>query len=754
MRKRTILFSLLFTLFVTSVNANVLVLNQRGNQVNSITNNKYYVIAGYAQDGSTTNFLYDTGAGIKATSLTTGTITSNLFVWRLKGNANDGYIIQNMSTGNYMNLGSSDGSAITMGAVSQNLSIVFDANNYAMIYNTSTNQAIDVGWNGTSPITWTADNTPTGSRRLFIYEAEMAYRDLPDWSVNLPTGYMSVGCQATTMVPAAAGTDNDHWYIITQVRGGESAMYDVGAGQTLKRGDTSMTSASLNGTTGNYAADYLVRFVPTETNGVYHIQFANGHYITSDLTTGTIPANYFFYNINGTTDHFGWNITSDGSTYGSIVDNNGAGYTLAFWDSGKVTATSGNNNWYIYPVTFFENGDYTWYTIQNKNAGYLSLNSEYMDGNKLLLTNTTRPGDRKALWRVERQSNGTYRFYNYTTGPDRVLAFSGSEANARAQMVDASIPADDATYTTYFTFYDESAYTNGTEAYIRLGASGSNYWNKRGNYLALWNSTWAVGDSGSTFYFTEADPDDYDDQAYSEFYAVNGVNSFEAPHPLTLWYNQPSTKTGVSNEWMEYALPIGNGQLGATEQGKIYTDEIQFNEKTLWTGTSSIKGNPNHGCYRNFGSVMVRDISNTFSLEDDSAPVQNYLRYLDIEDAIAGVQFQSPDLSTTYKREYLSSNPDQVIAAHYTSEGGKKLNLRFTYEPGSGINASMPVYTDGTASFSGKLDIVSYHTMFKVISDGTVTTSDTKIVVSDATEVLLLLTGGTDYNGLPSDGFV
>ena len=754
MRKRTILFSLLFTLFVTSVNANVLVLNQRGNQVNSITNNKYYVIAGYAQDGSTTNFLYDTGAGIKATSLTTGTITSNLFVWRLKGNANDGYIIQNMSTGNYMNLGSSDGSAITMGAVSQNLSIVFDANNYAMIYNTSTNQAIDVGWNGTSPITWTADNTPTGSRRLFIYEAEMAYRDLPDWSVNLPTGYMSVGCQATTMVPAAAGTDNDHWYIITQVRGGESAMYDVGAGQTLKRGDTSMTSASLNGTTGNYAADYLVRFVPTETNGVYHIQFANGHYITSDLTTGTIPANYFFYNINGTTDHFGWNITSDGSTYGSIVDNNGAGYTLAFWDSGKVTATSGNNNWYIYPVTFFENGDYTWYTIQNKNAGYLSLNSEYMDGNKLLLTNTTRPGDRKALWRVERQSNGTYRFYNYTTGPDRVLAFSGSEANARAQMVDASIPADDATYTTYFTFYDESAYTNGTEAYIRLGASGSNYWNKRGNYLALWNSGGAVGDNGSTFYFKEADPDDYDDQAFSEFYAVNGVNSFEAPHPLTLWYNQPSTKTGVSNEWMEYALPIGNGQLGATEQGKIYTDEIQFNEKTLWTGTSSIKGNPNHGCYRNFGSVMVRDISNTFSLEDDSAPVQNYLRYLDIEDAIAGVQFQSPDLSTTYKREYLSSNPDQVMAAHYTSEGGNKLNLRFTYEPGSGINASMPVYTDGTASFSGKLDIVSYHTMFKVISDGTVTTSDTKIVVSDATEVLLLLTGGTDYNGLPSDGFV
>ncbi len=753
--KKAILISLLLALFVVPSDANnVLVLNQRGEQVNSVTSDKYYVIAGYAQNGSTTNFLYDTGAGVKATSLTTGSTSSNLFVWRLMGNTTDGFVVQNMSTGNYMSLGTYDGSPISMGATSQNLSIVFDANNYAMIYDTSSNQAIDVSWDGLSPITWSADNTPTGSRRLFIYEAEMVERDVPDWSVNLPSGYISVGNQATTMIPATDGADNNHWYIVTQVRGGESAMYDVGAGQTLKRGDTSKTADSFNGTIGNLATDYLVRFIPTEKSGVYHIQFANGRYITSNLSTGSIPDNYFFYNISGTTNHFGWNITSDGTTYGRIVDNNGAGNTLAFWESGKVTATSGNNNWYIYPVSFFENGDDTWYTIQNKNAGYLSLNGEYMDGNYLLLTNTKRPADRKGLWRVERQSDGTYRFYNYTTGPNRVLAYTGSEANARAQMVDASISADDATYTTYFTFYDESAYTTGTDAYIRLGSSGNNYWNKRGNYLALWNSTWAVGDSGSTFYFTEVDPDDYDDQAYSEFYTVNGVSSFDAPHPLTLWYNQPSTKTGVSNEWMEYALPIGNGQLGATEQGKVYTDEIQFNEKTLWTGTSSIQPNPNHGCYRNFGSVMVRDMSKTFSLEDNSAPVQNYVRYLDIEDAIAGVQFQSPDLSTTYKREYLSSNPDQVIAAHYTAEGGNKLNLRFTYEPGSGINASTPVYMNGTASFKGKLDIVSYHTMFKVISDGTVTTSDNKIVVSDAHEVLLLLTGGTDYNGIPSDGFV
>ena len=749
------LFTTLLLVFVSiSAWSQTQYLSARGNQVGSITSGGLYVVAGYAQTGTTTNFLYDNGERVQAMSLTTGSTASNLFVWQLTGNATDGYVMQNLGTGNYVSLGASNGSAISMGSSSQNLSIVFDSDNYAQISNPSLGQAIDVGWAGTSPTTWAAGSTPAGSRRLFIYEADMTYGEVVDWSVSLPSGYISVGSQAATMTPATAGTDNSHWYIVTQARGGESAMYDVGAGQQLKRGDTSQTAASFSGSVGSLAKDFLVRFIPTETTGVYNVQFANGRYITDNLTTGTLPANYFFYNINGTDGHFAWNKTTDGSTYGSIVDNNGAGYTVAFWESGQVTWTDGNNDWKIYPVTFFENGNYTWYTIKNHNGAYLSLNSDYVDGNNLLLTNTTRPGDRKALWRVEDQGNGTYRFYNFTTGPSQVLGMSGSEANARARMVDASLTTGDATYTTYFSFYDASTYPTGAATYIREGSSGNNYWNKRGNYLALWNSGGAVGDNGSTFYFAEADPDDYDDQSFNEFYTVNGVSSFTAPHNLTLWYNQPSSKTGVANEWMEYALPIGNGELGATEQGKVYTDEIQFNEKTLWSGTSSIKGNPNHGCYRNFGSVMVRDLSGTFSLEDNSAPVQDYVRWLDIEDAIAGVQFKSPDGTTTYRREYFSSNPDQVIAAHYTAEGGNKLNLRFTYEPGSNINASTPTYSNGTASFSGQLDVVSYHTMFKVISNGTVTTSETKIVVSDATEVLLLLTGGTDYNGLPSTNFV
>ena len=323
---------------------------------------------------------------------------------------------------------------------------------------------------------------------------------------------------------------------------------------------------------------------------------------------------------------------------------------------------------------------------------------------------------------MEDQGDGTVRFYNYTTGPAKVLGMSGSEANARALMVDASLPANDATYTTYFSFYDASKYPTGEASYIRKGSSGNNYWNKRGNYLALWNSGGAVGDNGSTFYFqrqtVHADADYFSTSAENANYfglkfkagtvyvgdsenlgdllvtegvfkttwaligdasgfkllnrngryvgVKNVTNDFcytvatadeatefilisnsdgsfeiarksnasktfnpwgameagrnigfwnagdnnnklvlidEAEMPiydyrmvsggtrpsdistLSLWYDFPATLAGSAHPWMEYGLPIGNGQIGATLLGGVKQDEIILNEKTLYNGS-------------------------------------------------------------------------------------------------------------------------------------------------------------------------
>ena len=49
----------------------------------------------------------------------------------------------------------------------------------------------------------------------------------------------------------------------------------------------------------------------------------------------------------------------------------------------------------------------------------------------------------------------------------------------------------------------------------------------------------------------------------------------------TLWYAQPATK------WSSEALPIGNGRLGAMLFGGVSQERIQFNEQSLWSGTTT-----------------------------------------------------------------------------------------------------------------------------------------------------------------------
>jgi alpha-L-fucosidase 2 len=57
--------------------------------------------------------------------------------------------------------------------------------------------------------------------------------------------------------------------------------------------------------------------------------------------------------------------------------------------------------------------------------------------------------------------------------------------------------------------------------------------------------------------------------------AVTGLRAQKSN--LALWYQQPAQK------WTD-ALPLGNGHIGAMIYGGIKTEQIQFNEATLWTG--------------------------------------------------------------------------------------------------------------------------------------------------------------------------
>lgn len=164
--------------------------------------------------------------------------------------------------------------------------------------------------------------------------------------VNAEVDFEKVNVAA---IKQADFVEEGKWYLLKQKRGGVSPVYDAGVGETMKR--AAKDDVVVAGTDALDAVDYLLRFIPTENEGAYNLQFANGHYWANTMTTTEEePGEYNVYNINGEATHIGINKFD----MANIVDNNGAGNTLAFWANGEVKELNGNNDWTVWEVEFVE----------------------------------------------------------------------------------------------------------------------------------------------------------------------------------------------------------------------------------------------------------------------------------------------------------------------------------------------------------------------------------------------------------------
>lgn len=208
---------------------------------------------------------------------------------------------------------------------------------------------------------------------------------------------------------------------------------------------------------------------------------------------------------------------------------------------------------------------------------------------------------------------------------------------------------------------------------------------------------------------------------------VTLTGSAAAPdETLSLWYRTPA------KNWTREALPIGNGQMGAMIFGGVAQDRIQFNDKTLWKGTSS---KSDLGSYLTFGDIYV--------INKDPRAASNYRRQLDINEGIAHVDYQSDG---DYSAEYFASNPDKVIAVRYDANGSKKINVELQFINRQGN--SRAVYTNNGAAFSGKLaNNLKYYAALGIKQIGG-TTSNTRdgIQIKDADEIIIYLSCGTDFD--------
>ncbi len=181
---------------------------------------------------------------------------------------------------------------------------------------------------------------------------------------------------------------------------------------------------------------------------------------------------------------------------------------------------------------------------------------------------------------------------------------------------------------------------------------------------------------------------------------------------------------------MTSALPIGNGFFGGMFFGGVEKEEIQFNDKTLWTGNESQRGS-----YQNFGSLFLHFPGHT--------DYSDYKRTLDLDNATGTITYRSNGVS--FLREYFASNPDSVIVVRISTPG-KKGKLNFTVDLAD-AHAGIKTISGNKITIKGKLTLLSYEAQTVVLNEGgKLNTGIDKITVSNADAVTIILTGSTNYD--------
>ena len=256
--------------------------------------------------------------------------------------------------------------------------------------------------------------------------------------------------------------------------------------------------------------------------------------------------------------------------------------------------------------------------------------------------------------------------------------------------------------------------------------------------------------------------------------------------PLKLWYDKPA------EEWVE-ALPLGNGRLGAMVFGGVSDELIQLNESSLWSGLPRETGS--HADARaslpavreavfsgdlSKAEQLCRQLQGPYSesylplgdlhisyLMPRSAPT-DYYRELDISRALAATRFTVAGV--TYERELFVSAPDSVLVIRLSASRKNALTLRLSFSSQLRCRVEAPAADElvmhGCAparldpnyyQVAGREPVayeveghtgMRFRTCMKVqAADGTVSSDAGGISVDRATEVVVLLSAATSFNG-------
>lgn len=242
-----------------------------------------------------------------------------------------------------------------------------------------------------------------------------------------------------------------------------------------------------------------------------------------------------------------------------------------------------------------------------------------------------------------------------------------------------------------------------------------------------------------------------------------------ASHPYRIWQTSPGVNYNDS-------FLIGNGRMGAAVPGSAQSEAIPINEDSFWSGGKMDRVNPDAKAYMPEIQELLRQgdvveanrlaglayVATPESMRhfdfmgdlqigmDHGANVDDYERWLDVEEAVAGVYYSVDGVE--YRREYLASNPDNIIAVNIKASKPASVGFRVHLRRGTSLNR----YQDygekvGTDTIvmgggSGGVDAIAFVAGAKVVaSGGSVKTIGDRIVVKGADAATVYFSAWTTY---------
>jgi alpha-L-fucosidase 2 len=243
-------------------------------------------------------------------------------------------------------------------------------------------------------------------------------------------------------------------------------------------------------------------------------------------------------------------------------------------------------------------------------------------------------------------------------------------------------------------------------------------------------------------------------------------------NPSRIWATAPASSFSAAHL-------IGNGRIGAAIPGSAQSEVIHVNEDSFWSGDELHRVNPDAKAYMPELQSLIRagdnaDIVQAGNLAswayagtpvstrhydflgdielnmNHSATVQNYQRFLDVNESVAGVYYTVGGV--TYLREHIASNPDDIIAIRIASDTPGAVGFTLHLRRGSSLNRwedySQKVGNDTIVigGGSGGKGAIGFSAGARVLtSGGTVQTIGDTILVNGADEAWIYWTAWTDY---------